>query len=455
MNKYLYFTIEHKNRELDSKILLAMEAAKKGYVVIIGTKRLMHLMPKFMFPKGVYFYKEAMAGRESLFREIQAKGHKVVVHDEEGFVQFNWDNYKTGGYISYDTLKYVDKFLCWGNEQFKVLKDIKKENNLNVFVSSTGHPRLDLLKKDVRAYNKEENKFNKKIILINTKFGVGNYNTGGDNYLVKQFNDDPLMSVENKNLLKRLADYDVRLLKEYEHLIDKLVVCFPNELIVIRPHPVENMEFWENRYSKFDNIFITREKPVGYWLQQADVVLHTGCPTAIESFLVDTPVIAYKPIHEPEFDIELPNDVSFKVQTIDECVHKIGEVLDERYDKDIYKRSGQEILSGHLENIDQKLSTVSIIDELDNLIEKKHPYGIMTRLWIKSGFKFLDIGLKAKGIIRKMINSQVYVEEKGMIEGAEVKETVNRFKSAMNDSTEYEILTIVENVVLISAENIQ
>lgn len=166
-------------------------------------------------------------------------------------------------------------------------------------------------------------------------------------------------------------------------------------------------------------------------------------------------MIAYKPINEPEFDIELPNDVSFKVQKIDECVQKIGEVLDERYDKDIYKRSGQEILSVHLENIDQKLSTVSIIDELDELIEKKQPYGIMTRLWIKSGFKFLDIGLKAKAIIRKVINSQIYVEEKGMIDGAEVKDTVKRFKSAMNDSTEYEISTIAENVVLISADNIQ
>lgn len=455
MNKYLYFTIEQKNRELDSKILLAMEAAKKGYVVIIGTKRLMHLIPKFRFPKGIYFYKEAMAGRESLFREIQAKGHKVVVHDEEGFVQFNWDNYKTGGYISFDTLKYVDQFLCWGNEQFKVLNDIKNENNLNVVVSSTGHPRLDLLKKDVRTYNKEENKFNKKIILINTKFGVGNYKTGVDNYLVKQFSDDPLMSEENKDLLKRLADYDVRLLKEYEHLIDELVINFPNELIVIRPHPVENMEFWESRYSKYDNVLITREKPVGYWLQQAEVVLHTGCTTAIESFLIDTPVIAYKPINEPEFDIELPNAVSFKVQTIDECANMINEVLNERYDKDIYKRGGQKVLSDHLENIDQKLSTVSIVYELDNLIKEKQNYNILIKLQMRVGFKFLDFGLNLKAFVRKMINSQIYTEEKNMISKVEIKETVNRFKSAMDDSTEYEISTIAENVVLLYADNIK
>lgn len=455
MNKYLYFTIEQKNRELDSKILLALEAAKKGYVVIIGTKRLMHLMPKFWFPKGIYFYKEAMAGRENLFREIQAQGHKVVVHDEEGFVQFNWDNYKTGGYISFDTLKYVDQFLCWGNEQFKVLNDIKNENNLNLLVRSTGHPRLDLLKKDVRIYNKEENKFNKRIILINTKFGVGNYKFGVDNYLIKQFNDDPLMSEENKKLLKRLADYDVRLLKEYEHLINELVIKYPNQLIVIRPHPIENMEFWESRYSKYDNVLITRENPVGYWLQQAEVVLHTGCTTAIESFLIDTPVIAYKPIQEQEFDIELPNAISFKVQTVDECIDMIDEVLNERYDKEIYKHHGQEILSDHLENIDEELSTVSIIAELETLISESQKYTILTKLKIIGGFLLLDFYLNVKILIKKILNRKIEREEKDIIHKNEVQETIEKFKSVLNDPSEYDVTELVDNVILISADKIQ
>lgn len=445
MKKYLYLVVEQKNRELDAKLLLAMRAAQNGYTVILGTKRLMNKMNLFPFPRGIFFYKDAMASMEACFRSLKSQGYKVVVHDEEGFVQFDWDNYVAGTYISEASLKYIDAFLCWGNQQEKVVKKLRESLSLKFDITSTGHPRLDLLKENIKDYNNDSNHSLRPIILINTKFGVGNYKDGVQNYLNKQRQDYPQMSMTNWKHFQRMADYDIRLLNEYTPLISKIVDSFPEAQVVIRPHPVENIQYWENLFGKKSNVTVTMEHPVGFWLQKASVMLHTGCTTAIEGFLVGTPVIAYTPIYEPEFEIELPNKVSFSVSTLESCLEKIKSILGNNYDHAEYEQRGYSVLSDHLCNINCKLAADEIILYLSNIFQNLKDCSLLEKFRILLGFKFLDKALKLKLILKGM-----RIPTQNIVKRTEISDTISRLANSVGETNNYKVKSIVDDIIFIS-----
>jgi hypothetical protein len=65
------------------------------------------------------------------------------------------------------------------------------------------------------------------------------------------------------------------------------------------------------------NVRVVGGGPVVPWLIAADAVLHNGCTTAVEGFLLGRPTVAYEPIQHPLYDIRLPNDLSHRAPDID------------------------------------------------------------------------------------------------------------------------------------------
>jgi hypothetical protein len=58
----------------------------------------------------------------------------------------------------------------------------------------------------------------------------------------------------------------------------------------------------------------------------ADMVIHDGCTTAIESFLAGVPIINYKPIENPAYDIKLPNQLGIKCKDEKEVIQAILDI---------------------------------------------------------------------------------------------------------------------------------
>lgn len=443
MNKYIYMPIESKTRELDAKIFLALEAARRGYISIIGTKDLNVYLKYIPLPKGIFLYKDSINIMEKPFKAIQKKGHKVVVHDEEGFVQFSWKDYLDSR-IKFKTLKYVDVFLCWGKGQYAAIKSVSVDINPKLSLAVTGHPRIDLLRQPVCNYNNFETN-TEKIILINMKFAPVNYGNPDISYIDKQLQDKPSMSDTEKEKLMELVAYKRKLLEYYNKLIKKIILKFPNNDVVIRPHPIENVNYWKSMYGSYSNVLISNEHSVGYWIHKAGVIVHTGCTTAIEGFLLDVPSIAYHPFSDEKFEIKLPDSVSVRVSSEKDCLDKIELMLSNEFNNDSYKQKRTGMLSKAISNLHGDFSVKLIINSIDKFNLPKN--GFFSNLIIKSSFEFAGILFKLKKRYSKQITARVVDNSISLFY---VKNVVDRFKYSTNDSEEYCIKKISNNIISIS-----
>lgn len=363
-SKFLYLPVEVKPRELDAKLLLAAEACSRGYSVIVGTKVINKLMKQM--PKGVYFYKDSQSPLFKWFEYLNEIGNKVVVHDEEGLVQQSDDDYLNRR-VMFDTIKYVHIFFCWGVHQASLVHKAKECFRADVQVDVTGHPRFDLLRDPIKGYNLPNKKRDCRVILVNTKLAECNHRNGESGWLDILIRYNMLHSDNCLPLRLDQIEYKKNLFSHYRDLIARLSVCYPRDRIVVRPHPSEKISTWNQFAADLPNVDVTNEGNIGYWLNLSDIVVHTGCTTAIEAYASGLPVVAFKPIHDKRFEIQLPDSISIVAESTDHCVAVVGRLLGGS--SDYVKKSDQfcQLLKPHIENINGGLSYKKIIESIDNL----------------------------------------------------------------------------------------
>ena len=437
MTKFLYLPIESKVRELDAKILIALEAISNEYTVIIGSKSLIKRLK--LLPEGILFYKDSSSIMENIFKNTKEYGHKIVVHDEEGFVQMNWNDYCRLR-IEFNTLKYVDKYFCWGKEQLQAISNVKDTFNKKLVLNEVGHSRIDILRQPLREYNNINKKTTKKVILINTKLAEYNHILGKDAWLNIMREHNMLLDETFTELKKDQVQYKKILMKEYVNLIKRLALVFPEYKIILRPHPSENIQNWKDIVLNCKNVIVTNEKSIGYWIHQADVVIHTGCSTAIEAFIMDKPIISYNPLSDNRFDEPLPDSISFKSTNIDDCCNQIEKLIGQDYDKKKYKDKGNKILSANISSLEGEFAYKKIIKEIDDLKPTYHNFSIFNRLYIRSLFLkqyVKDIFVKSGQLENKTFRKK------------DILETINKLKNVKPEKNEIIINKLHENLFLL------
>lgn len=363
-SKFIYIPIEVKPRELDGKLLIALEAVSRGYSIIFGRKGIDTLLESG--PKGVYFYKDAHYKSAKKFVKIKKLGHKVVVHDEEGLVQQSDEDYLKRRLL-FNTIKEVETFFCWGKKQSELVEYAAKKIDANLKICVAGHPRIDLLRKPIRFYNAPINKNGKKTVLINTKLAECNHRRGPDGWLnlLKSHN---MLHSENceSNRLDQI-EYKKNLFSHYKKLVNEISKRYSDIQVIIRPHPSEDIKSWLKLTENLKNVLVTKDNNIGYWLNRSDLVIHTGCSTAIEAFTFDLPVISFKPITDHRFEIPLPDSISMVVNSVDECCNKIGQILINNKTFNNGHNEKKKRLEYHIENISGDFSYKKIVNEIDNI----------------------------------------------------------------------------------------
>ena len=78
-------------------------------------------------------------------------------------------------------------------------------------------------------------------------------------------------------------------------MIKNLSKKFPKEKIVVRPHPVENLQKWEFMFKGFKNVIVSKENTSTYWMHRAKVVIQNGCYTSIEAANLGIDILTYVP----------------------------------------------------------------------------------------------------------------------------------------------------------------
>jgi surface carbohydrate biosynthesis protein len=211
--------------------------------------------------------------------------------------------------VSSEVLNGVDCLFAWGEENAAAWRGHPGYGGTPIRM--TGNPRADLLRPELRGFFATEAeelaaRFG-EFVLLNTNFSRLNHYTPGESRQRRLIEDagGPLEDGGDPRL--GLAAHKQRLYRRFLHLVPKLGRRFPRNAIVVRPHPSENPNPWRQVAAEHPNVHVVHEGSVVPWLMAARAVVHNGCTTAVETFLLGGVPLAYRPVVSEEFDHPLPN----------------------------------------------------------------------------------------------------------------------------------------------------
>jgi hypothetical protein len=195
----------------------------------------------------------------------------------------------------------------------------------------TGNPRGDLLRPGLRRFYREQvESFRREhgdFILVNTNFNhVNAY--GADMNLFK-----PVRRPGRKEKFGRAArgmsrayaeglrDHKQAVFETFQDMIPRLEAAFPDLNIVVRPHPTENHEVYNRIARRCRRVRVTNEGNVVPWLMACKAVIHNGCTTGVEAYVLGVPAFSYRKAVDDTYDFgfyRLPNLISHPCGSFDE-----------------------------------------------------------------------------------------------------------------------------------------
>lgn len=314
--KHIYVPLEIKVREFDAKLFFSLIAAENGYRVVFGDQKKLRRQVSWL-PRGLYLDKSAAATKVKWFKHFKSLGHKVAAWDEEGLI-IHEDTYLDRRF-SGTSFSMLETFFAWGDCQAGLIEQRYPDRVEKVAV--VGNPRMDMLRPEVRGYyNSQANAIKQEygnIILINTNFSF--YNHFMDSSLGKKvfLKSHPEM---DEQFVEGWIDYQRVTFQAFVELLPLLEDKFPNYTVVLRPHPAEKHSTWHEVAKQCKNVKVVHKNNVIEWLLASEAVIHSNCTTGVEAFLLDKPVIAYRPLISEHYESYLANLLSTGVTNSEELL---------------------------------------------------------------------------------------------------------------------------------------
>ncbi|MEJ8568195.1 surface carbohydrate biosynthesis protein [Elongatibacter sediminis] len=316
----LIIPVESQVREMDAKLLLACCAAERGYRVFIGSRAYVHFAMADL-PVGVYLAK-SMRGMSSLmFRIIRGLGHDIAAWEEEALVHPPADIFYSLR-LSPETVRQVSHLFAWGEENREVMQAYPHfPPGLDVHV--TGNPRGDMLRPELRAFFDDEVRALRQefgdFVMINTNFTDVNpfLPTIGLFVPSSEPGKPEKMGQAGKGMPREFAtglrDHKQAILDDFLAMIPALEAALPDTRIVLRPHPSEDHAVYHELAARCARVHVTHRGNVLPWLLACRALVHNGCTTAVESYAMGVPAVAYLATCNPAYDYDfqgLPNRLS-------------------------------------------------------------------------------------------------------------------------------------------------
>lgn len=382
----LLIPIENQVRELDAKLMLAAHAVSRGHDCYIGWKGAIdgHLNE---FPKGIYFAKSLTSRNIKVLRISRLLGHAVVAWDEEALVHYPPEIYYSRR-LDTTALALTDQVFAWGEDNKTLFEGYPDYPGTPLKV--VGNPRADLLRPELRPFFDDQVKDIKDrfgdYILINTNFGtINGYYPEMNVCYPKDDAPDGLAMGRGASGFPRefavdLFKFRVRVLDAIKELVPQIAEAFPDRTIVLRPHPAENRDMWRDHLGAYNNVHVEAEGNVVPWLMACDVLVHNGCTTAVEAYILGRPVVAYVPFSGGEnFATEPPNKMSTVCTTTEGVIETIGAVVNGRPNTARDARRDK-ILEQFVSSLSGEFATKKILDSMEQDICPR-PVPAHKRLW--------------------------------------------------------------------------
>ena len=320
-NVTCYLPIETKARELDTKIYIALKLVEKGFQVVIGSKRGVHFRMLTKNEYFIYFDKGIYSLFWDFYNAIKFSKGLIVEIQEEANISNSFD--KLISTHNNRCAELASLIFTWGALPKKIIEQNCPKLNKSV-LKATGHPSFDLLhKNNIKYYyklGKQNINYIGTYILVNTNFGHYNgYINYNDSRRVNSNLKDLYNNHERKKWTK-IEKFQKKIIKEFIKMIIALSKSFPDKKIVVRPHPVERLDYYENSFKKFNNVDVIRKGSAREWIVNAESIIHYDCSTGIESLIAGKNVISFCPYYNEDLVVKMPIDVSIKIDNKDDLI---------------------------------------------------------------------------------------------------------------------------------------
>jgi len=374
----LLIPVENQVRELDAKLLLACVAAKRDFTSIIGPKRKIenHIAS---FPRGIFLSKSLRIVKRSFFPISRLLGHEIVAWDEEALVHLPAETYFSRR-LSPVGMENVSHLFAWGEDNAELWRQYPQLPS-GIPIHITGNPRVDLLRPDMQGYYKAEaDKIRKDyddFILINTNFNHVNAFHPAQNLFhpIKKSGKKARLGQAARGMTREYAegfrDHKQAVFEDFQKLIPELAHAFPDRTIVVRPHPTENQDVYHEIAVRCPRVKVTNEGNVVPWLMAARLLVHNGCTTGVEAFVMRVPAVSYRKTINDYYDdgfYRLPNRLSHQCFDFEELRTTLARIFGGELGA--ARGKGREALLDHfLVGQDGPLACSRMVDILDRVAD--------------------------------------------------------------------------------------
>lgn len=325
----VYFPVEFQSREFESKVLLALTLADRGYAAVVGQQWMLGINYERL-PPGTVLFKSFNKIHHGAMQKARNGGHFLAALEEELLAQ---SEEKGVAFSCADGIfRAVDLVLANGEFEANVMRRL---NDGSAGIEITGNSRVDLLKPEYRGLFQEKIQRIKAehgdYVLVNTNFGIHNSvwqtkesvtEMGIKAGVIKP--DDP-QSVKD---WQEYINYEDANRNEIYAAISELSRRRPDQKIIIRPHPNERLQTWEEKFGGVKNIAIIRDGSHMPWTMAAKVLLHTSCTTGFEAYVAGTPALSLVPYNSWVTSSLLSNKVNPQFPDASSVVDTIEKLLD-------------------------------------------------------------------------------------------------------------------------------
>jgi surface carbohydrate biosynthesis protein len=317
--------VENQVRELDAKLLVACAAAERGFRVFLGSRTRIDFRIA-TFPRSIYLSKGMTPKSAKMFRIMRKLGHEIAAMDEEGLVYHSADEYYARR-VSAATFKEITSLLAWGDAGAELLR--KHPDYRSTPIHVTGNPRIDLMRPELQPYFEDEaNRIREQLghfVLINTNFSKVNAYFPKMNLLAPPARpgQPPELGAAGIGLTREFAEglaaHKRAIFDHFREMIPVLHEAFPDHQIVVRPHPSENREPWKLLAKDLGRVHVIHEGNVIPWLAASRALIHNGCTTGIEAFIMQKPALAYRPVSAGRFDLNSASSAQASTSCTSAC----------------------------------------------------------------------------------------------------------------------------------------
>jgi len=215
-------------------------------------------------------------------------------------------------------------------------------------------------------------------------------------------------------------------------MIKNLSINFPEKNIIVRPHPIERMETYEEDLKYLKNVYIIKEGSPREFILGAEAVIHYDCTTGIESYIAGKKVISYCPFYDENFVSKISMNISVKIDNSEDLIKYIKSNYKDENNNTFNKRDEKlNDLSKFIANVrknatDQIISNVEeICDNFENLKFKP-----LARLYYLQKIKINKLVFRIKEKLKRVsINTEaIKNNQKSKFPYLEAKEILERLE---------------------------